>query len=168
MNASRRGVLSICTTLALSGCLDVVSETDDPADTDNDGVPNREDLYPNDPLRSEDASIQSPGAITIESGDYYRIPLASTKARPMTVEYTVESQSGLAVNVFLIERDEYRQYASSENFEYYPEESRLVTTRAEVTFSIRETDYFLIIEHPESDVSLGEPINVDVMLNAYY
>jgi hypothetical protein len=137
-------------------------------DTDKDGVPDSEDLYPTDPLRSEDAQIESPGDISLESGGSYRIPLASQKARPLAVEYSVEVQNGLAVNVFLIDRDEYRQYASGDNFEYYPDSSRLFTTSAEANFNVRKSDFFLIIEHPQTDQSIGIPIEVTVDLAGYY
>lgn len=167
MRPSRRQFLALCVGTSLAGCLDSTSEPE-PSDIDNDGVPDSEDLYPTDPLRSEDARIESPGDITLESGGFYRIPLASQKARPLTVTYSVEVQNGLAVNVFLIDRDEYREYNEGGNFEYYPDASRLVTTSAEATFHVRDSEFFLIIEHPETDQSIGTPIELTVDLNGYY
>jgi hypothetical protein len=84
------------------------------------------------------------------------------------VTYSVEVQNGLAVNIFLINREEYRRYSRGGNFEYYPEESRLLTTSATAQFHVRESDYFLVVEHPETEQSAGTPIQLTIELAGYY
>lgn len=142
--------------MAVSGCLS--SETDDSdnsagnnayseeekePDSDNDGIPDHQDDYPNDPTRSVKNS--NSGYIDVQEDEWYRWELDfDTKTH---IEYETIVRDGPSIDVILFDESEYRHYEMENRAKFYSGLSDLNTSRGRARGWVEPGNYRLVVDN---------------------
>jgi hypothetical protein len=157
MGISRRRVLKSTPVLAIgiAGCStggnrsdnsdggDVDENTERP-DSDNDGIPDIRDDYPNDPDRSQRIrSVSDTRNLEEDQWRYYTINFSE----PGILEYDFIVRDGPAIDVIMMDESEYQYFENEERWEYYTDLSALDTTGDEVRGRIGSGTYRLIFDN---------------------
>lgn len=125
------------------GSNDVNKNTERP-DNDNDGVPDIQDDYPNDPNRSQQLrSVSDTRNLEEDQWRYYTLEFSQTG----TIEYDFIVRDGPAIDVILMDESEYQYFGDGERWEYYTELSALDSTGSDITGQISAGAYRLIFDN---------------------
>ncbi|WP_149799237.1 hypothetical protein [Halorubrum xinjiangense] len=120
------------------------SPIDQVQDSDDDGVPDSEDDYPNDPDRSEQLRSIS-DTRNLEEDQWRHIPLEFSQTG--YIEYDFIVRDGPAIDVILLDESEYQYFDEGERSEYYPELSATDSTGDDVQGEIPSGTYRLILDN---------------------
>lgn len=168
MPVSRRTILKTSPALVvgLAGCSgsrdeggdsgsNDVSQDDEPLDSDNDGVPDVRDDYPNDSFRSERLYSTS-DTRNIQEDEWYYYNLSFSQSG--TVEYDFVVREGPAIDVIVMDESEYQYFGGEQRWEYYPGVSALDSTGENVSGSVSSGSYRLIFDN-SSEGNAAPPAN---------
>lgn len=162
MQVSRRTLLKTAPVLAVgvAGCSDngdssagnngggsnnENEETEQP-DSDNDGVPDIQDDYPNDPNRSQQLrSVSDTRNIEEDHWRYYTLEFSQAG----TIEYDFIVRDGPAIDAILIDESEYEYFEEGDRWEYYSELSALDSTGNDVSGQVSAGTYRLIFDNSD-------------------
>lgn len=160
MNPSRRTVLKATPILAvgIAGCStggdgnddaddgggNNVNENTERPDSDNDGVPDVQDDYPNDPDRSQQLrSISDTRNLEEDQWRYYTLNFSQTGF----LEYDFIVRDGPAIDAILMDESEYQYFENEERWEYYTELSALDSTGDDIRGRVSSGTYRLIFDN---------------------
>lgn len=142
---------------------------------DNDGrestdTPNEGSLT-NEPLPTSEGDLSKSFASfeqeeTLEAGHWYTWNLDLTgMEQPIVLTYTMTVRHGEAIDVFVLEKEEEKYYDEGQRTQYLDSYSRLDTIFAEVSESISEGEYVLILDNSSRGEAPGESeaeVTIDV------
>jgi len=125
------------------GSNDVNRNTERP-DSDNDGVPDGRDAYPNDSRRSQRLYTTS-DTRNIEEDHWRHYTLEFPQSGYLEYDFIV--RDGPAIDAILIDDSEYEYFESEDRWEYYTELSALDTTGDDVQEQVPAGTYRLIFDN---------------------
>ena len=128
------------------------SESTDETDSDDDGVPDVEDDYPNDSSRSQQLRDIS-DTRNIQEDEWYYYPLSFSQSGYIEYEFVV--RDGPSIDVILIDESEYDSYENGDRFSHYSEVSTLDSVGDSVQSLLSSGNYRLIFDN--SSVGSAEP-----------
>lgn len=157
MTINRRSILVAgggVVTTAVAGCIGNNSSTDDvsggdsdsgggESDRDDDGVPDSEDAYPDDPDRS--AKDTSTGRIDVNEDEWYQWSLEWESETHL--EYEMLVRDGPSIDLILFDESEYSYYENEERASYYTTLSDLDTVEARAGGWLEAGEYRLVVDN---------------------
>ena len=153
MNLSRRSLIKYTPAIGIgiAGCSSNggsddfdTSESNEEVDSDNDGVPDTEDDYPNDSSRNEQLRDVSDSR-NIQEDEWYYYPLNFTQDG--YIEYNFIVRDGPPIDAILIDESEYDSYESGERNLQYTEISSYDSAGDSVESPISSGNYRLIFDN---------------------
>jgi hypothetical protein len=125
-------------------------------DQDGDGVPDSEDVFPEDPNLSTlvDENEQT---VDVPEDDYKLWPIEISEEG--TVGYEAFVRSGPEIDFFLVTEAEAREYESGNNFQYL-DGTRQGVLKAEATVTLDAGVYYIIADNSEAGET-SPPTNLD-------
>lgn len=120
-------------------------------DSDNDGVPDIEDDYPNDPSRSRQLLVES-DTRNIEEDSWYYYPLEFSQDGVLEYDFIV--REGPAIDVIIIDESEYQPLSEGERYSYYDDWSVLDSTGDSVQVDVPAGNYRMLLDNSE----IGEAV----------
>jgi hypothetical protein len=131
-------------------------EADTEPDADNDGVPDSDDDYPNDPERS--AGKTSRGNLDVAEDEWSSWTFEFSE--PTHIEYEMVVRDGPSVDVILFGDREYEYFENQDRAKYYSGLSDLDTTRGLASGWVEAGDYVLVVDNTEWGEA-APPTNLD-------
>jgi hypothetical protein len=121
-----------------------VNENTERPDSDNDGVPDVQDDYPNDRSRSEQIrTIDDTRNIEEDAWRYYSVELPQSG----TLSYDFIVREGPAIDVILLNESEYQYFDEGERWQYHTDLSALDSAGDEVQGQLSAGNYRLIFDN---------------------
>ena len=143
----------------------------DGTDVTDDGVPDDLDT----PERLTGPLYQYDGTLSVGGNNYrgWRLPVDSPPhaTESLTLEYEVVVRSGPAVDVLVLDLEEYEHYRAGDNYLYYRSDSELEAIHATATVNLEPADYAFVVDNGATgETVLGSDrddasVSVDVSLN---
>lgn len=184
MNCSRRALLRTtpAVVVGLAGCsgggsddsgsenIDVGDQQTERPDSDNDGVPDLRDDYPNDSTRSQRVTTISDERNIEEDGYYY---YSINFAQSTTIEYEFVVRQGTEIDVILFDESEFSHYENGERSRYYTGLSALNSVGDSATGQVGTGSYRLVFDNtnygeaaPPTNFD-NDVVNVEFSIEAY-
>lgn len=148
---SRRGLFGIIAPILAPGCtadpasLDPSHSDQDTVDSDGDGVPDRNDDFPEDSRYTYLVNSTSE-EIRLGPGEFklYRFSVGAVS----DLRYGVHTSSQSSFDVFVTDKPNFQKFENGSKWSYYEAASKLNTTSAQVTFTVgTDRTYYLVIDN---------------------
>lgn len=161
----RRRFLGAASIAALAGCIGVLDDgtptpTPEPPDQDFDGVPDSEDDYPEDALRSKQV-ILIEDYVELQPDDYrsHRLRL---DGETFILEWDVIVEGGPGIDVLLVDRENFVKYTNGEEITHLSGYSQLNIGSGIKESPISGGNYVLILDYTNYATDFGmSSVNVD-------
>lgn len=161
---SRRSVTTAAI-VGLSGCVGVLgtdtpTPTSPPPDQDGDGVPDAQDDYPDDYLRSKQVMVIE-DQIKLNPDDYqaHRI---RTKDGTFVIEWDIIVKSDYGIDVYFLDRHNYVEYTNGNEISYYSELSQKNIGSGILESAIEGGEYAVVLDYTNYGTDFGPtPVEVD-------
>lgn len=129
-----------------------------PVDSDNDGVPDQEDDYPNDSSRSR---MLDSGANTYDLNEDYYHSISISPSQPAILSYRGEViDGGIAVDFILLDDMNFQYFKDESEWEYSPDGSDMDAYFTNVETQLQSGDYHLIIDNTDEG-GANPPMNLE-------
>jgi len=150
----RRAFLTMTTVslAALAGCFG----SDD--DADDDGVPDEEDDYPEDPERSRRIDTIA-DTVTVGDGEFFPQEVTLEEDGGVTVDFTVEE--GPEIDIIVLPEDQYERFRSGQTWRAKPGTVVGRSGGGTEQVSLPPGTYFVLVDNSSQGVAYASPTRKD-------